>query len=227
MNRFSWRALGKELHVARAAVVADHREARHAPLVPRRVEGVDEAPVHLVRLARLGGEAHAGPPRRRRPPGRRGQVRPGRYVLLHPGGAAGVALGPYPVEARRGVGHPRPDEPVELVLEAGEDGGLRPRPGPAVHAAEALLPQRPGPAARQPGQPLELGQVHRPGVEAPPRRAVVAHVRQGLVYNLLQAAVLVAFHIDLPPYRWRIGNNQSRSGARERRPLCGDRKRLI
>ncbi len=54
----------------------------------------------------------------------------------------------------------------------------------------ALLP-------RQPGQPLELGQVHRPGVEAP-RRAVVAHVRQGLVYNLLQAAVLVAFHIDLP-----------------------------
>ena len=61
----------------------------------------------------------------------------------------------------------------------------------------------------------------------PPRRADVAHVRQGLVYNLLQAAVLVAFHIDLPPYRWRIGNNQSRSGARERRPLCGDRKRLI
>ena len=167
MNRFSGGRWGR---TPRSTCRSGGRpSARHAPLVPRRSRGRrSPSPSGTPRQARWRSAClpSTAPPSWPAGPG-------ATWPLCTPSPRRGRrgSPGPYPVEARRGVGRPRPDEPVELVLEAGEDGGLRPRPGPAVHAAEALLPQRPGPAARQPGQPLELGQVHRPGVEAPDARS--------------------------------------------------------
>ena len=59
--------VGEELDVARAAVVADQREARDPERCARPVLDLDEPPVHLVRLAGPGLEPPSSASLRLRP----------------------------------------------------------------------------------------------------------------------------------------------------------------
>ena len=192
--------VGKELHIAGTTVVADHREAGdlapHAGLVLE----VHEAPVHLVRLARLGVEAlPAAALRRRRLALRRhqGHVRPD--VVLDRGEATFVAVCDEALVDDRRVGHPLREQLVGNSLVAGHlcDPGLPARVGVGPDL-EAVLLNGPEPRPGQAGPPAQLGEVHVRQVDRVP--SVLGHVRKGLVYNILQVIALVESALHSPPH---------------------------
>ncbi len=100
--------VGKELHVAGAAMVAHHREARDPERRPGPVLHVDESPVHLVGLpGRCAKPSAAATPRvgSCEAPFGGNEIGMGGDVVLHGGLAALVALAPDTLEDNLRVGH--------------------------------------------------------------------------------------------------------------------------
>lgn len=189
--------VGEELDVEGAAVVADHREAGDLVLVSQPVHDVGEAPVHLVGLARLGLEAVPPASLRGGQPSLGGDqrlVRPD--VVLHGGDAARVPVLAQPVEAHRGVRDTAPQQLVEPVGVAVEDGARGLGAGaPMGQRLEPVGLDGPGPGPREAGAAGELRQVE--GLEVERAAVFGAHLLERLVYNLLQAIAFLYIHI--PP----------------------------
>ena len=188
--------IGEELHVARAAVVAHHREARDSEHASGPVLDIDESPVHLVGLAGRCGESPAAARLRvgaREPPLRGNQVGMRGDIVLHGGPAALVALAPDALENDLGVGDALREQGVHNALEAADHrrGSAHPA-APVGRDDETSRFQCAGPRSREPRSSREFGQVHLVEFEGIALRP--GDIRYGLVYNLLQAIALVVIH---------------------------------